>query len=281
MGRSARQLRALQIALFAGIGAVGTGYFYTQLQLGERGERGERGDRLKIPPEWNMRTRIYVSLAQNSKDSHSQAELYEKAVKTLTEPLFSKQSVDISKKSIGWIAGYADLLRYLGLARARAGDGALAIAPLRAAQTISYGDESLKLHANVELFRQTNDFECLLEATGGLNASIPTTVPLENAEAFTELGKHYAKIGDHSRALNILVALHKALPSDNLGVDTLCVKAGIAGLIGQMLWKLKYKSDAKQWLQMCEEDSKLCSSAACRQTTAIARHLLDRMNDKE
>lgn len=236
------------------------------------------------PKEWTLLTKLYVHQALDQHTPEKQIKFWEKAIGSLVS---KSNSAGLDSKSADWLAGYADILRLLGLAQASAGQDPSEA--LLASKSIPYGSASLIEKVDLELFDRTGDRTYLLNAlqteqkNGNLQSldevHVPQKLHPDNANAYLELARANFADGNTKKALNIYLGLHRALEGAN--DDLLCVRPGTAGMAGQMLWKLGYKPEAIQWLEKAHKDSASQQTVACRRCAEMAADLLRRAREQK
>lgn len=281
MNRNVQQALA-RSARVVGIGfAISTGLFAALYAVQYKNRSSLP---FESPREWTMLTKLYVHQALDQHTPEKEAQFWEKAIDSLIK---KKGNEQLQSKSVEWLAGYADLLRLFGLAQAKSGEDPTEA--LVASKSIPYGSANLIEKADLELFQRTGDRAYLLDAfrteqkNGNLNSlsevHVPASIDPDNTQAYLELARSYFKAGDTTKALNIYLGLHKALQGSQ-SEDVLCVRPGAAGMAGQMLWKLGYKKDAVQWLELAERDSSKSQTGACRRCRELAEDLLRRAREQ-
>lgn len=232
-----------------------------------------------VPEEWTVQTRALSAIAANE-PAHREAETLRKALETLVT-----KDTDLHTKSEDWLAGYADLLRRLGLSLAKINvDEASDV--LRVAATIPFGTPDLRAKAAFAQYQLQGSFESLLEAAKLLNPAQdakvtnfdkvipPATIPQSLATIYFEIGGILVARKEYERVLNLFLRVHRAIPPEE---DNLCIRPAAAGSIGQIVWQLGDHTAARKWMSNSIEGTFDCASAACRDTRKFAKAILARM----
>lgn len=233
-----------------------------------------------ISSEWSLRTKIPINKASAAINAQERADNYRDALKTLVD-----QSTNLKTKSADWLAGYADLLRQLGLALCESGRPGEAESPLLAAQSIPLGTTSLRIRGDVELYKLKRDTGLLSEALSLLDPSNQgkqltdievTSGAGANAELYLELGKYLVEKRNYRNALAVFLAIHREMASIQPSNDPLCCRAAAAGYAGQVLWAMDHHQQAISWLERSQIDAMGCQTAACRDTASLAQTMLNK-----
>jgi len=248
------------VAVGAGAAAAVGGALYI---VQEQQERSRSKLAITMSNEWNFSTKQKITQAAQAAAGPDKARYLDDALRTLVTP-----NTDLRTKSADWLAGYADLLRALGIAYASYAPEQ-SVAPLQAARSIPLGNPALRAEAQVALYEATDDPQFL-----GDEVSAPAALEsVEDIRAWAPLLFVRAQLAistQPKQALNELLVLHQkiAAPAN----DVLCFKAKASGFIAQLLWRLGHKTDAAAWLKAGAQDAQ-CGTPACRETREMLADL--------
>lgn len=259
-----RLIRSVAIGGGAAVAVGGSIYVFEQSRISEGIQE------VHVCPEWGFETRQNVLKGGSWVNVPSkQVEYYEKALNSLVN-----SDTNLRTKSENWLTGYGDLLRAVALAKYESqGSDEEILEAIRAASTIPYGSSDLKAGTASIAYEITNTPE-FLDTDLEMPSSFSSEQQLKRWGFFEiEISKMDISAKKYTEALNRLLKLHRAVGDIP---DLFCFKANAGGLIGQLLWKVNKREDARKWLVLSEKEASKCGTQTCQGTAQVLKELLSR-----